>query len=457
MKPTIALALSLGLAVAARAADRPNVLILYIDDLGYADLGVTGNTQCKTPHLDSIAKNGVRFENSYVTACVCSPSRAALMSGRYQQRFGFDANAEGNRPPVKGDVKGLDLSVRTFADRMKDLGYATGIVGKWHIGQDKPEYLPNARGFDEFYGLLPHGIGAGKGGEPVPMWRNRESAPVPEDHTIAFGREAEAFIDRRRDGPWFLYCAFTAVHGPHVSPKDYLARFAGVTPPGRANYLSMLTLLDDTIGRILGKLRERGLEEKTLIFVASDNGGPGGAASNGVFRGTKWTLWEGGIRSPILIQWKGRIPGGRTLPHMVTQLDWMPTALAAAGAGAKAEWNLDGANLLPLLEGGTDKAPHEALFWRFGIQYAVREGDWKLVKAHISHAEPMLFNLAKDPGEQTDLAAQEPAKAKRLQALWDAWNAKNEPPRWIDERWNGDGAAARKAAAKQAGPAAKRP
>ncbi len=456
MKFANALVVALGLAFAATAAEKPNVLILYIDDMGYADLGVTGNTQCPTPNIDSIAKSGVRFDNSYVTACVCSPSRAALMSGRYQQRFGFDANAEGPRPPLKGDTKGLDLSVRTFANRMKDLGYATGIVGKWHIGQEKPEYLPNARGFDEYYGLLPHGIGAGKGGEPVPMWRNADPVATPEDHTIAFGREAEAFIDRRKDAPWFLYCAFTAVHAPFVSPKAYIDRFTGVEPQGRANYLAMLSLLDDTIGRILGKLREHGLEERTLIFVASDNGGPGGAASNGVFRGTKWTLWEGGIRSPILIQWKGRIPGGRMLPHMVTQLDWMPTAVAAAGGEVKAEWNLDGANLLPLLEGRTDKAPHTALFWRFGIQYAVREGDWKLVKAHISHTEPKLFNLAKDPGEQTDLAAQEPAKVKHLQALWDEWNAKNEPPRWIDERWNGDGAAARKAAKKTA-PAAKRP
>ena len=144
-----------------------------------------------------------------------------------------------------------------------------------------------------------------------------------------------------------------------------------------------------------------------------------------------------GIRSPILIQWKGRIPAGRTLPHMVTQLDWLPTALAAAGAEAKPEWQLDGVNLMPLLEGKTDSAPHDALFWRFGVQYAVREGDWKLVKAHI-HDAPRLFNLAKDPGEQNDLATQEPAAVKRLQARWDTWNAQNEPPRWIDLRWNGD-------------------
>lgn len=428
--------------LSARAA-QPNVLILYVDDMGYADLGITGNTQCPTPNMDSLAKNGARFENSYVTACVCSPSRAALMSGRYQQRFGFDANAEGGSKIVKGDAKGLDLSVRTFADRFKEIGYATGIVGKWHLGSEKPEYLPNARGFDFFYGLLPHGVGAGKGGEPVPVWRNGEEVPKPADHTVAFGEEAVAFIEKNKAKPWLLYCAFTAVHAPFIAPAKYLERFASVEPPARGKYLAMLACLDDVVGGILGKLREHGLEENTLIFLASDNGGPGGAAHNGPFRGAKWTLWEGGIRSPILIQWKGHLPAGRVLPQLVTQLDWMPTALAAAGVEAKPEWKLDGANLLPLLQDKSKSAPHDALFWRFGVQYAVRQGDWKLVKGHIDQP-PRLYNVAKDPGEKVDLAGQEVARAKALQALWDTWNAQNEAPRWIDERWNGDGGGGKK-------------
>lgn len=449
MRGMLTILMAMALLVASRAADKPNVLILYIDDMGYADLGVTGGKQCPTPNIDSIAKSGARFENSYVTACVCSPSRAALMSGRYQQRFGFDANAEGGSKIVKGDVKGLELSVETFADRFRSLGYRTGHVGKWHLGSAKPEYFPNARGFESSYGLLPHGIGAGKDGEPVPMWRNGEPAPIPEDHTIAFGNEAVAFIERNREQPWFLYCAFTAVHSPFVSPKAYLDRFATVTPPARQKYLAMLALADDTIGRILATLRAQKLEENTLIFLASDNGGPGGAGENGVFRGSKWTLWEGGIRSPILVQWKGHIPGGQVLPHMTTQLDWMPTALAAAGQEVDPVWKLDGANLLPLLTGKTKDAPHEALFWRFGVQYAVRQGDWKLVKPAVD-AAPKLFDLAKDPGEQKDLAAAEPDRAQRLQKLWDAWNAQNEPPRWIDERWNGRGPdAPKKAAAKK--------
>jgi arylsulfatase A-like enzyme len=199
----------------------------------------------------------------------------------------------------------------------------------------------------------------------------------------------------------------------------------------------MLACLDDAIGGVLSKLREHELEENTLIFFASDNGGPTNSpTSNGPFRGGKWSLWEGGIRSPIIIQWKSHLPAGREIPIMTTQLDWLPTALAAAGVEARPDWQLDGANLLPLLEGTTSAVPHDALFWRFGVQYAVRQGDWKLLKPSLDDS-PMLFHLASDLGEQKNLAAENPAKAAELQKLWDAWNAKNEPPRWIDERWNG--------------------
>jgi arylsulfatase A-like enzyme len=235
-----------------------------------------------------------------------------------------------------------------------------------------------------------------------------------------------------------LYCAFTAVHAPHVAPESYLKKFEHIASKGRRGYLAMLACLDDVIGGILGKLREHKLEENTLIFFASDNGGPGGAASNGIFRGTKWTLWEGGIRSPIFIQWKGRIPAGQTFAQMTIQLDWLPTALAAAKVdlSLRERDSLDGVNLLPLLEGKTDKLAREALFWRFGVQYAVRQGDWKLTKASRD-MQPALFNLAADIGEKNDLSSQQPEKVKQLQALWDSWNAQNIPPRWDDPRWNG--------------------
>jgi len=420
---------------AAAPPDKPNVLILYVDDLGYADIGVTGGRDVPTPNIDSLAHNGVRCTTSYVSGCVCSPSRAGLMTGRYQQRFGFDANAEGIRK-AEEQPRALDLAQATFADRFKTLGYATGLVGKWHLGSDTPEYLPNARGFDEFYGLMPSGIGAGRGGKPVPMYRNGAEAEQPADHTVAFGKEAEAFIGRHKDEPWMLYCAFTAVHGPFTAPEEYLQRFAHVQRLGHRKYLAMLACLDDVIGGILGTLRDNGLEERTLVFFASDNGGPGAPANNGVFRESKWTLWEGGIRSPILVQWKGRIPGGRTVAPPVMQIDWLPTALAAAGATIDPAWKLDGVNLLPLLEGKVETLADRPLFWRFGVQYAARHGNWKLVKADID-MEPALYDLAADPGERRNLAKDQPGKVVELQALWDAWNSANEPPRWIDKRWNG--------------------
>jgi arylsulfatase A-like enzyme len=199
----------------------------------------------------------------------------------------------------------------------------------------------------------------------------------------------------------------------------------------------MIECLDEVIGGVLKKLRALGLEENTLIFFASDNGGPLNAVvNNGEFQGGKWSVWEGGIRSPLMIQWKGRISGGVEKSWLTNQTDWMPTALAAAGQEPQSDWQLDGVNLLPALEGRSTTPPHDALFWRFGIQYAVRQGDWKLMKASIND-QPNLFNLAKDPGEEHDLAASEPARVRDLQTTWDAWNAKNEAPRWEDLRWNG--------------------
>jgi arylsulfatase A-like enzyme len=424
----------IALAACSTAAAKPNILILYADDLGYANLGVTGG-EVKTPHIDSLAAGGVRFTNGYVSGCVCSPSRAGLLTGRYQQRFGFDANAEGERKSDRAP-RGIDLKETTFEQRLKAAGYATGLVGKWNLG-GREGYRPLERGFDEFYGLLPHGIGKGNRDEEVTVYRGTQPVATPEDHTIAFGQEGQAFIERHRERPWFLYMAFTAVHAPQVSPEAYLKKFESIADKRKRAYYAMISLLDDTIGSLLATLRKHQLEENTLIFFASDNGGPlNGHVDNGPYSGGKWSLWEGGIRSPLMIQWKGRIAGGRQLPQMVNQLDWLPTALAAAEVPIDSAWRLDGVNLLPLLEGKSAAAPHEALFWRFGVQYAVRRGDWKLLKPSIDDA-PKLFNLAADPGEENDLTAQQPQLARELQALWDQWNAGNEPPRWQDDRWNG--------------------
>ena len=445
LSPVSCSLLMAALAVAAFA--KPNIVLFVADDMGFADCGLTGCKDIPTPNIDAIAKAGVRFTQGYTSGCVCSPTRAGLISGRYQQRFGFDANAEGKASTDKVP-RALDIKQVTFPQRLKALGYSTGAFGKWHLGAGDG-YLPTQRGFDTFYGILPHGLGAtGPNGEPPPTYRGTAVTETPKNHMEAFCSEALAFVDQHAKEPFLLYLPFTAVHAPFVGPQPWLDQCDTAIPAARRRYASDLRQMDDIIGRVMVRLRERGLEENTLVFFFSDNGGPGGASDNTPFRGTKWTLWEGGIHVPFAAQWKGRIPAGRVIVQPMIQVDIPATALAAAGAEIKPDWKLDGANLLPLMEGKSAAAPHDALYWRFGVQYAVRQGDWKLVKPHINKA-PRLHNLAQDLGEQTDLAAQNPEKVKQLQALWDAWNADNEPPRWIDERWNGDGAKAKKQAGKK--------
>ena len=425
------------LALAATAFAKPNIVLFVADDMGFADCGITGCKDIPTPNIDALARNGVRFTNGYTSGCVCSPTRAGLIAGRYQQRFGFDANAEGKGKPGEDRTpRALDIKQVTFPQRMKALGYATGAFGKWHLGAGDG-YLPTQRGFDTFYGILPHGLGAtGPNGEPPPTYRGTAIVETPKNHMEAFCSEALSFVDQHAKEPFLLYLPFTAVHAPFVGPQPWLDMMDTAIPSSRRRYDSDLRQMDDIIGRVMARLRERGLEENTLIFFFSDNGGPGGAADNTPFRGTKWTLWEGGIHVPFVAQWKGRIPAGRTLGQPMIQVDLLATAIAAAGGDVQPEWKLDGVNLLPLLEGKSDASPHEALYWRFGVQYAVRQGDWKLVKPSLDDP-PHLFNLAQDVGEKNDLAASQPEKVKQLQALWDAWNAGNEPPRWIDNRWNG--------------------
>ena len=412
-----------------QAATKPNIIVILADDLGFADVGFQGGKDAPTPNIDSLASGGVRFTNGYVSGCVCSPSRAGLMTGRYQERTGHEANPPERRNP------GLDLKEITMARHLKDAGYVTGIVGKWHLGEDK-EHFPLARGFDEFFGLLPHGIGAGKNGEDVPVYRGWDKVVTPADHTETFGAEAVGFIERHHDVPFFLYLPFTAVHAPHVAPASYLKKFESIKEKRRRALCAMISVMDDQVGAVLAKLREHKLEESTLIFFLSDNGGPeADDVDNGPLRGGKWTVWEGGIHVPFVAYWKGHVTP-RVLDTQVIQLDILPTALAVAGVEVKPEWKLDGVNLLPLLEGKSDKPVHEALFWRFGPQFAVRSGDMKLLKPSLN-AEPRLVNLKDDLGEKTDLASDQPEKVKELTALWEKWNAGNIAPRWVDNRWNG--------------------
>lgn len=426
--PVIALTLASLAAAAAHAADekRPNILLIVADDLGYGELGFQGNDEIPTPHLDALAKNGVRFTSGYVSGTYCSPTRAALLTGRYQQRFGHEFNPGRGEP---GQKIGLSLEERTLADRLKQAGYATGIFGKWHLG-NQPEFHPLKRGFDEYYGFLggAHSylkVGAG----PNALLRGTEPVNDVDYTTDAFAREAVKFIENNREKPWFVYLPFNAVHGPLEAPEKYLAKFAHIQDPRRQKYAAMEAALDDAVGIVVAKLNELQLEENTLVFFVTDNGGPtkGNTSSNGPLRGFKGQVLEGGVRVPFVVQWKGKLPAGRTYDQPVIQLDIQPTALAAAGIETPADAKFDGVNLLPYLNGEKTEAPHEALYWRFGQQRAVRSGDWKLVE----NAEGVkLFNLGNDIGEKNDLASEQPDKLKELEALYAKWNEGNVPPSW---------------------------
>jgi arylsulfatase A-like enzyme len=420
--------LLLSLAAIHAAERRPNILIFYVDDMGWAQPACCGGKMAPTPNIDSIAAGGVRFTDGYSSGCICSPGRVGMMTGRYQARTGHDAN------PTKPGRE-LLLSETTMAQRLKSVGYASGIVGKWHLGDTSPEFMPLARGFDFAVGSVGN-LGEGKGPS---FYRGKEKladlpgAPVTSP---VYARESIGFIKANKDKPWFLYLAFNAVHSPHVASEKWLEKFKHL-PRHDQLYAGLVAEADEAIGAVMSKLRELNLEENTLIFLISDNGGAYVNAEMGGLRGHKWFCWEGGIRVAWIAAWKGRVPGGRVCSEPVIQLDVLPTALAAAGVEVKPEWQLDGVNLLPLLEGKQDKIPPRELYFRFGVQHAVRQGDWKLVKAG-KDMEPMLVNLAQDRGEQKDLSAQFPDKKQELQSLFDKWNASMQPPRWEDLRWNGD-------------------
>lgn len=442
---SVLLALTLAAASLAAAPARPNVLLILADDLGYGELSCQGNPQIPTPHIDSIARHGVRFTSGYVSGPYCSPTRAGLLTGRYQQRFGHEFNPGPAEQAVANF--GLPLSETTLADRLKAAGYATGMFGKWHLGY-RPEFHPQKRGFDEYFGFLggAHSYVDAAADPANPILRGTTPVKSVDYTTEAFAREAVAFIERHQRSPWFVYLPFNAVHGPLQATEKYLQRSASITDSRRQTFAAMLSAMDDAIGTVLAKLRELKLEENTLVFFLSDNGGPTPqiTSGNGPLRGFKSQTWEGGVRVPWLLQWKARIPAGRVDERPVIQLDVVPTALAAAGIAVKPEWKLDGVDLLPFLTGEKSGAPHEALYWRFGAQMAIRRGDWKLVKGPGGEARDMaggataegaeLYNLREDIGEKRNLAAEHPEKLRELAAAWTKWNSELEAPRWIPQR-----------------------
>lgn len=407
------------------AAERPpNVVIFYADDLGWGELSCQGSKDIPTPHIDTLAKNGLRCTQGYVAATYCSPSRAGLMTAKYPTRFGHEFNSVANK-------SGLVLEERTIANRMKDRGYATACIGKWHLG-DGPQFRPMQRGFDEFYGTLANTPFF----HPTKFIDSRMSPEIqqiddPDFYTTdAYADRAVDWLNKHKDQPKFLYLPFNAQHAPLQAPKKYLDRFPNITDERRKLFAGMMAAMDDAVGRVLETIREQGQEENTLYFFIGDNGGPtqSTTSQNGGLKGFKMTTYEGGPRVPFLVQWKGTIPEGRTYDLPVMNLDVMPTALVAAGGTVDPAWKFDGVDLLPYFTGKKTARPHETMYWRFGEQWAIRHGDWKLVKSRGGGPQPELYDLGKDPFESKDLATDDPEKVKTLQAMWTAWSNEQAPP-----------------------------
>ncbi|MBA4020635.1 MAG: sulfatase [Pirellula sp.] len=423
--------MALGAAVSAADAPRPNVLIFYADDLGYGELAVQGFTkEIPTPNIDSIARNGVRFTQGYVAATYCSPSRAGLMTGRYPTRFGHEFNAVARH-------SGLSLQETTMAQRLKSLGYATSAVGKWHLGGDASrDYYPTNRGFDEFYGTLSNTPFY----HPTHFVDSRKSLDFEnvDDKdfytTDAYAARAVDWLGKQGDKSWFLYLPFNAQHAPLQAPQKYLDRFPNITDEKRRIFAAMLSSMDDAVGVVMEKVRALGQEDNTIVFYIADNGGPtqSTTSGNGPLRGFKMTTFEGGTRVPFLMQWKGKLPGGKVETRPVMNLDVLPTVVTAAGGKIDPSWKLDGVDLIPYLLGDNSARPHENMFWRFGDQWAVRQGDWKLVVSRGGSGQPELYDLATDIGEARDLASAEPARVAELQKVYGRWNAEQSAPTAAD-------------------------
>jgi arylsulfatase A-like enzyme len=424
---------------------KPNVIFVLVDDLGYADVGAYGATDIATPNIDRLAREGVKFTDFYANAPVCTPTRCAFLTGRWQQRTGFEwaLGLTGELKVRRGDdwltvsnmlELGLPTTEPSIARQLKNAGYATGCIGKWHLGY-KPEYGPNAHGFDEYFGNLlgladyyAHTYVNGT----TQMRENEQPVEVNGYLTDLYNARAVQFIERHAEKPFFLYVPYNAVHFPFQPPdrpdsrmdaKDW---YAGT----RADYARMVERVDRGVGEMLAALEKAGILDETLLIFSSDNGGERLSDNRPLFN-HKQSLWEGGIRVPCLVRWPRGLPQGLVTNQPAITMDLTATILSACGSAPDQDRPLDGIDLLPLLR-GEQPQQERTFYWRVArkdrYQKAVRHGRWKYV---LDGALPLLFDLESDPGERTDLGFRHPEKLRELEALLAAWEmelAKTPPP-----------------------------
>jgi arylsulfatase A-like enzyme len=424
-------------------AQKPNVIVILFDDLGLHDLGFLGANDLRTPNIDRLASSGVVCRNWYSNAPVCAPARSALMTGRNPLRAGVPDNGHPLRP-----------SEKTIASLLKESGYATALIGKWHLGSSA-DTVPNAHGFDYFYGFHEGCVdyyshrfywGEPKRANFHDLWRNRQE--IFEDGqylTERIGEEAAAFIARQREQPFFLYTAFNVVHYPMHAPQKYLERFPDL-PPERRMYAAMLAAADDMVGGIVAALERTGQRERTLIFLLGDNGATterraglnqefATAGRNTPFRGYKFSAFDGGMHVPALVNWPGHLSGGRRIDRILMTADILPTVAQLAGAKLPNDRTFDGRDIWPVLTADAP-SPHEHVAWAQGPQLAIRKGKWKLVLNGVTHdrtpagQKPLegedavfLSDLEQDPGESQNLRRRHPEVVDELQTLLSQWRA----------------------------------
>ena len=411
----------------------PNFVVIFVDDMGYGDVSFNGETGIQTTNLEDLAEEGIVFESGYVTAPVCSPSRAGLLTGRYGSRFGVEGNIAYN--PFDNSL-GLPVEETLISEYLQAAGYRTGIVGKWHLGAAN-KFSPLRRGFDYFYGMIGGGhdywsINASQPGSEymTPLVENTDTAGFDGYLTDVLTDKAIDFIDESGNQPFFLYVPYNAPHVPYQAPDNLQQLYMHETDTDRRKYMAMVHSIDLNVGRLIQALDDSGKRDNTVIFFLSDNGGPpNGAADNGNLRGGKGTLYEGGIRVPFLASWPVRWPEGDTYSDMVISLDISATVLALAKAEVTDRARpMDGVNLDPYLRGEDDTAPHEALFWRMSWPtdsrtFVVRSGEMKLMQ--VADNTPQLYDLSTDIGETDNLYDGDRETAATLAALWNKWNTDN--------------------------------